>query len=312
MKTTLVGYTGFVGSNLASSHRFDYLYNSKNINSGFGQEHDYLVYSGVRAEKYLANMHPESDRATINNAIDNIVRLAPKKLILISTVDIYKNPNEVNEKSQIDTEGLLPYGMNRYYLEQWVKENIKDYHIIRLPGLFGQNIKKNFIFDIITVIPSMLRQNKFDEIIKRFAKLNEFYDREDEFYKLKQLDNFGRRELKDFFENDEFNATSFTDSRNYYQFYNLQNLWKDINIVINKGIRIQNISTEPINAGELYKYITGNTFVNYCGNNVVSYDMKSLFAEDFGGSNGYLYDKNYIMLEIKNFIRGFSNENGGI
>lgn len=312
MKTSLVGYTGFVGSNLALSHKFDCLYNSINIASGFKEEHDCLIYSGVRAEKYLANMNPAADKAAINNAIDNIVRLAPKKLVLISTVDIYKNPNEVNEDSQIDTEGLHPYGLNRHYLEEWVKENIKDYHIIRLPGLFGRNIKKNFIFDIITVIPSMLRENKFNEITVRFAKLNEFYDREGEFYKLKQLDNLSRHQLKDFFENDEFNATSFTDLRNCYQFYNLQNLWKDINIVINNDTRIQNISTEPINAGDLYKYVTGKLFINSCGGGIVSYNMKSLFADNFGGSNGYLYDKNHIMREIQKFIRGFSNENGGI
>ncbi|MEG2500937.1 MAG: NAD(P)-dependent oxidoreductase, partial [Oscillospiraceae bacterium] len=37
MKTALVGYTGFVGSNIAAAHPFDGLYNSKNIKEAFGQ-----------------------------------------------------------------------------------------------------------------------------------------------------------------------------------------------------------------------------------------------------------------------------------
>ena len=60
MIKTLVGYTGFVGSNLASSTDFDGLYNSKNIEDAFKTKPDLLVYSGVRAEKFLANKEPDN------------------------------------------------------------------------------------------------------------------------------------------------------------------------------------------------------------------------------------------------------------
>ena len=61
MKTCLVGYTGFVGSNLALQHQFTEIYNSKNIEKAFGTQPDLLVYSGVRAEKFLANQNSEED-----------------------------------------------------------------------------------------------------------------------------------------------------------------------------------------------------------------------------------------------------------
>ena len=51
----IVGYTGFVGSNLTASGDFDAKYNSGNIREAFGTKPDLLVYSGLRAEKYLAN-----------------------------------------------------------------------------------------------------------------------------------------------------------------------------------------------------------------------------------------------------------------
>ena len=54
----LVGYTGFVGSNLAASHTFDGQFNSRNIQQAFGGRPDLLVYAGVRAEMFLANHDP--------------------------------------------------------------------------------------------------------------------------------------------------------------------------------------------------------------------------------------------------------------
>ena len=57
----LVGYTGFVGSNIYASGEFDSVYNSKNIESAVGTGPDLLVYAGVRAEKFLANNAPEKD-----------------------------------------------------------------------------------------------------------------------------------------------------------------------------------------------------------------------------------------------------------
>ncbi|MEG2634068.1 MAG: NAD(P)-dependent oxidoreductase, partial [Oscillospiraceae bacterium] len=81
MKTTLVGYTGFVGGNLAREHDFDRLYNSKNIGEAFETEQGLVVYSGVRAEKFLANSDPDGDRKIFENAIDNIRRMKPEKLV---------------------------------------------------------------------------------------------------------------------------------------------------------------------------------------------------------------------------------------
>ena len=59
----LVGYTGFVGSNLYTQGKFDCVYNSKNITEAFETYPDLLVYAGLRAEKYLANQAPEKDMA---------------------------------------------------------------------------------------------------------------------------------------------------------------------------------------------------------------------------------------------------------
>ena len=138
MKTALVGYTGFVGSNLMDEYVFSNLYNSKNIEQAYGTHPDLLVYAGVRAEKYLANKDPEKDRLLIEEAFNNIKRIDARKIVLISTIDVYKNPNGVDERTNVSTENLQPYGANRLYLEQMVLQEYKNALIVRLPGLYGK------------------------------------------------------------------------------------------------------------------------------------------------------------------------------
>ena len=67
MRAALIGYTGFVGSNLARQLRFDATYNTSNIESIAGEEFDLLVCAGVRAEKWIANANPDADRAGIRH-----------------------------------------------------------------------------------------------------------------------------------------------------------------------------------------------------------------------------------------------------
>lgn len=69
-----------------------------------------------------------------------ITRRILKKLVLISTIDLFKVPKNVDENSLIDTKDLPAYGYNRYQLELWVRENFPDALITRLPGLFGKNL----------------------------------------------------------------------------------------------------------------------------------------------------------------------------
>ena len=61
MVSGLVGYTGFVGSNLNKEFDFTNVYNSKNIVEAYGTQPDLLIYAGVSAEKFLANQYPQKD-----------------------------------------------------------------------------------------------------------------------------------------------------------------------------------------------------------------------------------------------------------
>jgi hypothetical protein len=304
MKTAIVGYTGFVGSNISNSFSFDGLYNSKNIEEAFGTNPDLLIYCGIPAQKFIANSDGEADLKIINNVIENIKKINPKEIVLISTIDIYKNPVGVDEDTVVDTDDLEPYGKNRYFLEEWVRNHFEKYLVVRLPGLYGINLKKNFIYDFINIIPSMLKEEKFNELEQKDNYLNPFYELQDNgFYKLKALSDTERQKLKEYFLNIGFSALNFTDSRGIFQFYNLKYLWNHIKIARNANLKLLNLATEPVSISELYKSLTNKEFVNEISSNIPHYDYRTKNYELFGGKDGYIFDKDFVLSDIKEYVR---------
>ena len=303
---SLVGYTGFVGSNLASLNQFDQLYNSKNIQSAYGTQPDLLVYAGVSAQKFIANKFPEQDYLVIQTAIENIRKINPKKIVLISTIDVYKTPIEVDETTIIDINNLHPYGLNRYLLEKWVQENASqfDQHlIVRLPGLFGKNLKKNFIYDFIHLLPAMLNQQKYSELASKSEIIKTNYQlQENGFYQCTATDPQTRAHLRQSFSQLGFTALNFTDSRATFQFYNLNTLWQHIQTALEHSVTLLNTATEPIQIAELYQTLTGQSFENHLDRPIPHYDYKTIHAEIVNGSNGYLATKPTILHQIKQFV----------
>lgn len=300
----LVGYTGFVGSNLFEKGTFDKAYNTRNIKEAYGTAPELLVYAGLRAEKYLANHDPAGDMERILEAEKNIEEIRPGKLVLISTIDVFEKPSGVDENTDIDANGLQAYGYNRYQLERWAVEHYPDLLIVRLPALYGKNLKKNFIYDYIHVIPSMLSEGKFKELYDKEAILGEYYHLLDNgFYKANVPDE-EREEVKEVFRRLGFTAVNFTDSRSRYQFYNLNRLWDDLQIVLDAGIRLWHPATEPVSAGELYRYLSGEEFKNELSGIPADYDYRSIHADLFGGNNGYICSSLQVLEDIKKFIEG--------
>ncbi len=300
--TILVGHTGFVGSNIFAAGGIDQGFNSKNIQDAYGLEPDLLIYAGLRAEKYLANNAPEKDMELIVQAQENIRKIAPKKLVLISTIDVFKCPVGVDENTEIDCENLHPYGLNRYRLECWVRENYPDALIIRLPGLFGINLKKNFIYDYINVIPFMLKEEKMAQLVEKEQTLPSYYEKLDNgFYRVSATED-QKETLRAMFKSLGFSALNFTDSRSVYQFYNLARLWADIKTALAAGITLWHPATPPVSAGELYSCLCGGTFVNELGGAPADYDYKTVHAALFGRADGYICDKESVLRDIKALV----------
>ncbi|MEX1308381.1 MAG: NAD(P)-dependent oxidoreductase [Eubacteriales bacterium] len=301
----LVGYTGFVGSNLADAHAFDALYNTKNIGESVGTMPQLLVYSGVPAQKFVANQNPETDLKTISGAIENIKKIKPENLVLISTIDVYKNPLGVDEGTVMVTDGLHPYGHNRLVLENWVRENTHRFKrtlIVRLPGLFGKNLKKNFVYDLIHIIPSMLNKEKYEALSADSDLIKENYLLQPNGFFACRADEQTKQKLKSEFTRLGFTALNFTDSRARFQMYNLAHLWTDIQTALKEKLKVVNLATEPVTAAEIYALVHDKPFINEQSRAVPNYDFQTRFAKVFGGHDGYITDKATVLIEIKTYI----------
>lgn len=149
MANALIGFSGFVGSTLLRQTPFQALYRSNNISSIHGHSFNNVVCAGAPAQKWMANKDPENDLHTINTLISHLKLIQCTTFILISTVDVFQNPIEVDEHSSVDELDLHPYGLHRRHLEKFVACFFPNHLIVRLPGLVGPGLRKNIIFDFL-------------------------------------------------------------------------------------------------------------------------------------------------------------------
>lgn len=147
MTTALLGYTGFVGSNLLDAHPFDDLYNTSNIGDIAGREYDLVVAAANRADSYRINNNGAADRAEIDALIDTVLTARIRKLVLISTVCVYPAGGSPTESTPLSEKGLTPYGANRLHQERRFQDAV-DTSIIRLPQLYGARLKKGVVYDL--------------------------------------------------------------------------------------------------------------------------------------------------------------------
>lgn len=114
---------------------------------------DNLFYAAIPGRKYIANSNPEQDEEEIRARLDTLLKFVSddeykvENLFFISTTDV-----------QFDHA----YGRNRLAAEQFVMERIAPHvgsvHVVRLPMLIGEGVKKNLLFDLMNdrVLPDEL------------------------------------------------------------------------------------------------------------------------------------------------------------
>ena len=148
-KCALIGYTGFIGSNLLDFNKKIIKFNSKNIHKIKNKEFDIVICAGTSSKIWLSKKKPAEDKRKIKNLIDNLRSVKTNKFVLISTSEVYgkkKSCLETNLNLQnIDTN----YGLNRLMLENFIEKKFQNNFILRLPIVYGKNFSKNSIYDLI-------------------------------------------------------------------------------------------------------------------------------------------------------------------
>lgn len=146
----LIGYTGFVGSNLAESRKFGAYFNSSNFKEMAGRHFDTIVCAATPAVKYLANKNPEEDAAKIEQLSSVLANVTADHFVLISTIDVYPEVAAGHtENHTFPNPHPEAYGRHRYEFEQYIRWLFPSVTVVRLPALFGHGLKKNVIFDLL-------------------------------------------------------------------------------------------------------------------------------------------------------------------
>ncbi len=249
MRSALIGYSGFVGGNIASQTNFDDFYNSKNIEDIKGKTYDLILSAGASSLVWKTNSQPEEDWENIKRLMDCLKETKAKRFILISTIMVYPNPFNVDEDTPISSAQNQPYGLHRYKLEQFIKRNFKKYTIIRLPNLFGSGIKKNFIFDLI-------HNNHLD----------------------------------------------LTHKDSTLQWYNLENIYKDIQIAVINNLPVVNFTAAPLSAKLIAKYCLNLKFTTITNKPPLNHNMLSKYAHLFNSKSLYFYSGKQTLKSLKDFI----------
>ena len=151
MSSLLIGFRGFVGSNLLTCINPTSVAGKREIASFHGSTFDCIYCAAPQAKKWWANQNPVEDLSAIQSLISSCLQInCNEHFFLFSTVDVYDPPLLKTETDQ-PRLNCHPYGANRLLLESTLFSHFgSKLKIIRLPALVGSGLKKNIIFDLLS------------------------------------------------------------------------------------------------------------------------------------------------------------------
>ncbi|MGV8894713.1 MAG: pyridine nucleotide transhydrogenase [Burkholderiaceae bacterium] len=96
------------------------------------------------------------------------------------------------------------------------------------------------------------------------------------------------------------------ESRGVFQFYPMVNLWFDIQTALKAGLRLIHLTAEPISVAEVSEQGFGKIFDQTLAGIPGTYDMRTLYAEVFGGSGQYQYSDRETIQAIRAYAQSES------
>ena len=96
------------------------------------------------------------------------------------------------------------------------------------------------------------------------------------------------------------------NNRSQYQFYFIDNLWKDIKILIKKKINLINLTPSPISASKIYRILLGANMPISKGKFYKSC-IKSIYSKNWS-KKLFIQNKEEVKKNLKIFKYKYSNE----
>lgn len=156
IKVGIIGSDGMLGSDLLNKlgNKFNVVGINKDTYTDYkGQFFDIIINANGNSKRYWAiqNVLEDFSKSTIS-VYNSIFDFKFSKYIYISSSDVYSNPSDklkTRESSIIISNELNTYGFHKFLSELIVRNNCKDWIILRSSLILGQNLKKGPFFDII-------------------------------------------------------------------------------------------------------------------------------------------------------------------
>ncbi|MDR6128207.1 hypothetical protein QE361_002584 [Sphingomonas sp. SORGH_AS802] len=306
----LIGYTGFVGGCLREQRSFDQYVNRSNIDALAGASFDTVVCAAAPGSMFEANRDPERDELHIRSLAGQLSRISAKRFVLISTIAVLEKFS-ANSEQEARYETELAYGRNRRALEVAMADHFSETLIVRLPALFGPGLKKNFLFDILNPMPSMLPSTRLAaltatlgtedaELVGHFYQYSASLD-------MMVLDRAGlqasgrRSALDAAVEAAGFAASGFTNPDSVFQFYNMARLWGDIERGLAGNLSVLHIAPPPLKAASVYAAVNGTSMPRHNAR-LHAEDMRTAYAALWDQEGAYMATPDTSLNELADFI----------
>jgi hypothetical protein len=310
-RTALIGHTGFVGGALLRQASFSNCYNSTSIAAIDGEHFDMVVCAAAPGSMLEANRAPERDRAQVHALIERLSKLRARRFVLVSSIAVLADFAGGDDEMTSRFQQELAYGRHRRELEAFVEATFPDSLVLRLPALFGRGLRKNFVFDLMNPVPSMLTRARFDALHAALEAglsgwVADLYA-PDEATGMLRLDRLAldrdprRGALEAAVRELGFCATRFHHRETTYQYYAIDDLWRDIRIATEAGLTHLHLASEPLKAGAIHARLLGREMPETEAR-LHREDMHSAHAGLWGASGPYLHDAQTTLDRLAAFV----------
>jgi hypothetical protein len=245
-----------------------------------------------------ANRAPERDAAQIEGLIAHLSGVRAERFVLISSIAVLADFAGGDDESTAAFQQTLAYGRNRRALEAFVEDHFPRSLIIRLPALFGPGLRKNFLFDLLNPVPSLLPETRHADLVAALPAslagwVKGLYaaDPVTGMLKLERaaLNAAPRRAaLEDAVTELGFAATQFHKPDTTYQYYDTRRLWQDIGIALDAGLAHLHLTAEPLTAAAIHARLTGRAMPQTPAR-LHHEDMRTRHAELWGAAGPYQF-----------------------
>ena len=306
----LVGYTGFVGGILTGQHAFPARFNSRNIDEITGQSFGTLVCAAAPGSMFTANKAPETDLQNVRQLMDQLASAKADRFVLISSIAVLADANAGADEGTDAYEAELAYGKHRRLLEAFCEDRFETCLIVRLPALFGPGLRKNFLFDLINPVPTMLTEAKHAALGEVLT--GDLRDVGPGLYTLNpeigmyvldrpRLNADPRRAaLEEALWEPRLTAVEFHNHATTYQYYDMSRLWQDIQVAQKAGLSCIHLVPAPLKAADIHAALTGRSMPE-TGARLHLEDMRTRHAGLWGGSGAYLEGAETVLDKLTRF-----------